>query len=861
MNRMVRNTTFMNMRCTVIRFLFICLLLQLCCPAASAQCGIVQQLITLSADSSNGSPIIARLSGRDVQLAQHWKTEDVQWRMDGAGWISDTIFKLDALVPAGVHYVEMMLTARDTVTGDSCIGVNGNYYLTTSAELYASIETNGSGLTQTFTAQMYGGPGAIAPFWSFGDGNTATGLQVTHTYAQPGVYNVLFSSGNGIAGNLVRKIHAGTGTDNLVLSQVVFNQGSCDSVSIEIQTLPPYTDLRFTDVLQSTVLSGNGIFLSTNSNTWLPSPALVKGRYRLPGQSLIKVTMRDANGGDYTTFLPLLLKDSCFAGNDTLRGYFWWDEDADGIKDAQEGLMDSPGARLKIFDFIQSPGEKGTYVMPLPDISGEMIVLPFAANTITAPGRLMFTSSQNLPDFHIGVAASQVRTNGKVYVDMNGDSLITPLTDRFPEGVTVRLKNKTTAKDYFIFTDSNGEYSTIVPEGYYSISVTSPLPQGTVLQPDTISALISSSSPVIPTFRMNPQILSKDLKALLLPHDRPVPGSVFQLDLNVTNWGTDTCKGQFQVAYDPQLQFLSIDPPGGIHDVANSTVTWYNRTLYPLSDSLYILRFLLPAATPSDSLINQAFLFTNPGVTDVDLSNNVYACTTKVGNLQPPFFKSVTPEGEGSPGLIHIHDRLHYRLSFTNTGPGRIQHLILQDALPTALDMSTLKIEWSSHPADIIIRDHVASFRYYDIGLPDTVQSADSARVDLVFSLQPSPIAAQGTLINNTAFSRAEGQADQWSNTTMQVIQFGVGLSETEQLNWDVFPNPFNESIVISAAEPDEMIQTVQITDASGRTVQADLILETAAHGIVETQSLDKGIYFLRISGRKKTEVVKMMKW
>ena len=851
----------MYMRCTIIRLLFICLVLLSFHRTAIAQCGILQQRITLTADSSNGVPVIARLSAIETQLSQHWKVNSVSWRMDGAGWTADSVFKFDAQISSGIHYLEMLLTAIDTLTGDSCTRLTGNYYITSSSDLYAAIETNGSGLTQTFTAVLYGGGNAAAPFWSFGDGNTATGMQVTHTYAQPGLYTVLFSTGTGVAGNLTRKIHAGTGVDNLTFSQAVSTAGTCDSVSLEIQTQPPYYELRYADILQTTVLAQSDLFLSPGAGVWQTFPAMINARYRISGQTLLKVEMRDANGGDYTKYMPVIIQDSCLAGNDTLAGYFWWDTDADGIKDPQEGYMDGAGARLKVFNYLHVPGEKGTYSMPIPDVKGEVIVVPFPTNTITTPDRLALSSAQSLPDFIVGVAASQVRISGKVYIDMNGDSAITPAIDRFPKGVTVKLQHKNSGKDYFSFTNDIGEYSTIIPNGYYTISVVSPLPPGTVMNPDTISQLILSASPVIPPFRISPQVLTKDLQALLLPHDRPVPGGNFRLDLIASNLGTDTCKGQFQVAYDPQLQFLSSFPPAGIHDAVNATVTWYNQTLYPVTDSVYSLFLSLPSSSIADSLINQSFLFTNPGVTDFDLSNNVYACTTKVGNFQSPFFKSVTPEGEGNPGLIQIQDRLYYRISFSNTGPGRIQHLILQDQLPATLEMSTIRMEQSSHPVDLVIRDHSLTLKYYNIGLPDTSQTSDSARVDVVFSLQPSPTSVQGTFVNNTALAFTDVSGAQISNTTTQIIQFGVGLEDPQRRDWEVFPNPFQEMIFIRSANPDVEIEEISLKDALGRLTTSEYISVGTINCMIPTHELVRGPYFLYIRSKEKNSVVKLLKW
>ncbi|MCX7769161.1 MAG: PKD domain-containing protein [Flavobacteriales bacterium] len=65
------------------------------------------------------------------------------------------------------------------------------------AEGLATVLTVGCGTaTVSFTDQSGGNP--IGWFWDFGDGNTSTLQNPTHTYTQPGIYSVMLVANNGV---------------------------------------------------------------------------------------------------------------------------------------------------------------------------------------------------------------------------------------------------------------------------------------------------------------------------------------------------------------------------------------------------------------------------------------------------------------------------------------------------------------------------------------------------------------------------------------------------------------------------------------------------------------------------------------
>lgn len=59
---------------------------------------------------------------------------------------------------------------------------------------YITVSPGGTGPTRTFAANNYAGTPGMSYTWYFGDGNSATGSPVTHTYAAAGTYQVVLVS-------------------------------------------------------------------------------------------------------------------------------------------------------------------------------------------------------------------------------------------------------------------------------------------------------------------------------------------------------------------------------------------------------------------------------------------------------------------------------------------------------------------------------------------------------------------------------------------------------------------------------------------------------------------------------------------
>jgi len=108
-------------------------------------------------------------------------------------------------LPTGCEPTEAVLTCAPTAPGNSSVQVkitdsNGEVASSSvvalvvaaplSATLSASLTSATTGQTVSFSSSATGGTGALSYAWEFGDGSTATGTTVIHSYQNAGSYTV-----------------------------------------------------------------------------------------------------------------------------------------------------------------------------------------------------------------------------------------------------------------------------------------------------------------------------------------------------------------------------------------------------------------------------------------------------------------------------------------------------------------------------------------------------------------------------------------------------------------------------------------------------------------------------------------------
>jgi hypothetical protein len=81
---------------------------------------------------------------------------------------------------------------------------------------------------------------------------------------------------------------------------------------------------------------------------------------------------------------------------------------------------------------------------------------------------------------------------------------------------------------------------------------------------------------------------------------------------------------------------------------------------------------------------------------------------------------------------------------------------------------------------------------------------------------------------------------------------------ENELSHVEVFPNPFENQIIIEIDATEEVTSTVMIHDMYGRII-VNTIMESNQF-VLDTPSITPGVYFLTLQNSKGTHTVRMVK-
>jgi uncharacterized repeat protein (TIGR01451 family) len=276
-----------------------------------------------------------------------------------------------------------------------------------------------------------------------------------------------------------------------------------------------------------------------------------------------------------------------------------------------------------------------------------------------------------------------------------------------------------------------------------------------------------------------------------------------------------------------------------------------------------VITFNVPGGLTSGAAHYFTSTITPTSGTDCSTVNNAGSLLQLVGNSYDPNDKLVarpasTVQTVGNPvSSLHYatQETLTYTIRFQNTGTAPAQNIYIIDTLDSDLDWSTLTLVEATHNMQVInLGNGVIRFEFPSIWLADSTTNEPESHGHLVYRITENAAATVGTEIENTAYIYFDWNAPIITNTTYNINVIGEdGLTENNELNVHVYPNPTNESVTISC----DGKFTYQLLDLSGR------VIATGEGMNAEKVNIDKasaGIYQMTVTSTTGQTSLKVIK-
>lgn len=212
------------------------------------------------------------------------------------------------------------------------------------------------------------------------------------------------------------------------------------------------------------------------------------------------------------------------------------------------------------------------------------------------------------------------------------------------------------------------------------------------------------------------------------------PGFDAEIFLNGFNDACDTVSGEMTFLPDKQVTITGSSIP---YTKRGDTLVWAFRHLS--YDSGHISpRLKIRVSTRvrrGDTL--KFDLNISPDSNDIIPANNHRKYKVIAVNSYDPNDITVYPAGVCDQNYIAAVQPVTYRIRFQNTGSADAVNVIVDDTLPTAFDIDSIRILATSH--DIlfteVLPDHLIRFNFKGIHLPDSSSSPDSSQGYVIFQV------------------------------------------------------------------------------------------------------------------------------
>lgn len=448
-----------------------------------------------------------------------------------------------------------------------------------------------------------------------------------------------------------------------------------------------------------------------------------------------------------------------------------------------------------------------------------------------------------------------VQVFGKVVKDLDADCTFS-LGD---EGINRIIVNA--IPGYHATTNSNGDYSLILPEANYALNHRPPYhtfqrcPEGSV----TLFGMQAGEDTVVNFYDTVRTAL--DLSVGYGYLSLPRPGFTHQVSITCRNLGNVLSNALLEYEYDEDVELVSA-PSNFVHDPINRKLSKTLTNFYPNDLERYRITFVTPDTIPLGTKVKECVLI-SPIVNDVSFVNNTQCDSVNVVSSFDPNDKRVTPQRDLVSGTsaeyINTNDSvLHYRIRFQNTGTYYAENVVIRDTLDASkLDLSSIERVVASH--DFRMKFYMNKYLtiYFDqIFLPDSFTNEPESHGFVSFFIKRDLNLPHETEIDNRAAIYFDYNKPIITNTAKAIVfDPNSGIEKTDALNVNLYPNPTENQIIVDAGQ--ENIKRLTVNDISGKQLVDVQSINTQKHQL--NLDLEAGIYLVQVYTAKGVVTKKMV--
>jgi len=456
---------------------------------------------------------------------------------------------------------------------------------------------------------------------------------------------------------------------------------------------------------------------------------------------------------------------------------------------------------------------------------------------------------------------------GTVYHDVNGNCL----KDMGETNVhNILIKNNNTINNYkirnYLFTDTAGIYSFILPTGNYNIQevIQYMYPPSLCQSNNNPLSIVGSSGCTYTVDFANAINPLHDIHLMRAHLTLPVPGNSYIQQIIVQNDGTIPENSiELGYAHDGQMPFVNSSGINLIQPNSGLAPNWYaasNISLNPGQATSSIITYTVPTNIPLGTHVNfwDSAVYTPPmsnWLTDYSPWNNVNAFDTVVVGSFDPNMKEVSPKGVGPLGYITSNDTvLDYVIHFQNTGTYPAAKIVVVDTLDADLDWESLKPGYGNHYFTTEMdKNGVVTFTFNNIQLPPQYISEVGSIGMFCYSVHTLNNLPVGTQFKNSAAIFFDYNAPIYTNTTVNTINNSIGVSSVKSKDGQMilFPNPASENCTVKFNSVSEGSAALEIYSMTGALISsAPTYLKSGENTLsFSVGALSNGLYIVRLNG------------